>query len=174
MKGLVGQTEWSEHFPDCGGSSQSPVDVATTQTRFDPGLTPLTPLGYDQHGHKPFTLHNNGHTGKYGNWELWGRGGIPATPQPICSYSPSSLVTQQRSFYAALVRAADTPTFSVVVFVSVSCDRAPGLDGPVRVAVALHCSADAPPLGEWGPEPQGQRAHHQRAECRCRGMFKYS
>lgn len=70
-KGLVGQTEWSEHFPDCGGSSQSPVDVATVHARFDPGLTPLTPLGYDQHGHKPFTLHNNGHTGKHGERELW-------------------------------------------------------------------------------------------------------
>lgn len=73
MKGLVGQSEWSQHFPACGGSSQSPVDVATTRTRFDPGLTPLTPLGYDQHGHQPFTLHNNGHTGKYGYRELSGR-----------------------------------------------------------------------------------------------------
>lgn len=73
VKGLMGQTEWSQHFPACGGSSQSPVDVATTQTRFDPSLTPLTPLGYDQHGHKPFTLHNNGHTGKCGYRELSGR-----------------------------------------------------------------------------------------------------
>lgn len=72
-KGLVGQTEWPQHFPACGGSSQSPVDVATTRTRFDPSLTPLTPLGYDQHGHRPFTLHNNGHTGRYGCRELSGR-----------------------------------------------------------------------------------------------------
>lgn len=71
VKGLVGQTEWSEHFPDCGGSAQSPVDVATIHARFDPGLTPLTPLGYDQHGHMPFTLHNNGHTGKHGKRGLW-------------------------------------------------------------------------------------------------------
>ncbi|KAM4601111.1 carbonic anhydrase 14 [Polymixia lowei] len=60
--GLVGQTEWSEYFPDCGGSSQSPVDVVTTQAKYDPSLTPLTPLGYSQHGNNPFTLYNNGHT----------------------------------------------------------------------------------------------------------------
>lgn len=82
VQGLVGQTEWSEHFPDCGGSFQSPVDVATTQTRFDPGLTPLTPLGYDQHGHQPFTLHNNGHTGEFGSGSSGE--GVPAAPQPIC------------------------------------------------------------------------------------------
>ncbi|XP_074539155.1 carbonic anhydrase 14 isoform X2 [Halichoeres trimaculatus] len=61
-KGMVGQTEWSEYFPDCGGTAQSPVDVVTTQTKYDPSLIPLTPLGYDQHGNKPFTLYNNGHT----------------------------------------------------------------------------------------------------------------
>lgn len=96
----MGQTEWSKHFPDCGGSSQSPVDVATTQTRFDPGLSPLTPLGYDQHGHKPFTLHNNGHTGKYGHREPWRR--YPSSPS--VDPAPPSLLTQQRSFYTALAR----------------------------------------------------------------------
>ncbi|XP_061572895.1 carbonic anhydrase 14 isoform X2 [Cololabis saira] len=60
--GLIGQSEWSEHFPDCGGPSQSPVDVITTQTKYDPSLIPVTPLGYSQHGNMPFTLHNNGHT----------------------------------------------------------------------------------------------------------------
>lgn len=65
VKGLVGQSEWSEYFPDCGGLSQSPVDVVTTQTKYDPSLIPLTPLGYSQYGHKPFTLYNNGHSGKY-------------------------------------------------------------------------------------------------------------
>ncbi|TNN02729.1 hypothetical protein fugu_010216 [Takifugu bimaculatus] len=75
--GLVGQTEWSQHFPACGGSSQSPVDVATTRTRFDPSLTPLTPLGYDQHGHKPFTLHNNGHTAVVELPDWMGLSGLP-------------------------------------------------------------------------------------------------
>lgn len=61
----MGQSEWPQYFPDCGGTSQSPVDVATTQTKYDPSLIPLTPLGYSQHGNRPFTLYNNGHTGKY-------------------------------------------------------------------------------------------------------------
>ncbi|XP_037309895.1 carbonic anhydrase 14 isoform X1 [Pungitius pungitius] len=60
--GLVGQSEWSQYFPACGGTSQSPVDVVTTQTKYDPNLIPLTPLGYSQHGNKPFTMYNTGHT----------------------------------------------------------------------------------------------------------------
>ncbi|KAK5599873.1 hypothetical protein CRENBAI_014472 [Crenichthys baileyi] len=60
--GFVGQSEWSEYFPDCGGTSQSPVDVITTQTKYDPSLIPVTPLGYSQPGSHPFSLHNNGHT----------------------------------------------------------------------------------------------------------------
>ncbi|XP_047217346.1 carbonic anhydrase 14 isoform X1 [Girardinichthys multiradiatus] len=60
--GFVGQSEWSEYFPDCGGTSQSPVDVITTQTKYDPNLIPVTPLGYSQTGSHPFSLHNNGHT----------------------------------------------------------------------------------------------------------------
>ncbi|CAL8247266.1 unnamed protein product [Lota lota] len=60
--GLVGQSQWSAYFPECGGSSQSPIDVVTSQTKHDPTLTALTPLGYSQHGNQPFTLYNNGHT----------------------------------------------------------------------------------------------------------------
>lgn len=63
VEGLVGQSEWSEYFPDCGGTSQSPVNIVTTQTKYDPSLVPVTPKGYDQHGNRPFTLYNNGHTG---------------------------------------------------------------------------------------------------------------
>lgn len=61
--GVVGQSEWSEFFPDCGGFIQSPIDVDTSQTWYDPSLSPIRPLGYDQHGHEPFALSNNGHTG---------------------------------------------------------------------------------------------------------------
>lgn len=64
-KGLVGQSDWSQFFPDCGGSSQSPVDVATTQTQYDPSLKPITPLGYSQHGNQPLMISNNGHTGNF-------------------------------------------------------------------------------------------------------------
>ncbi|XP_040923545.1 carbonic anhydrase 14 isoform X6 [Betta splendens] len=76
-KGLVGQSEWSEHFPDCGGTSQSPVDIVTTHTKYDPALLPLTPLGYSQHGNKPFTLYNNGHTVVVELPEWMGLGGLP-------------------------------------------------------------------------------------------------
>ncbi|RVE62891.1 hypothetical protein OJAV_G00160090 [Oryzias javanicus] len=75
--GLIGQSEWSEYFPDCGGTSQSPVDVITTQTRFDPSLSPVTPLGYSQHGNQPFTLYNNGHTAIIEMPEWMGLGGLP-------------------------------------------------------------------------------------------------
>ncbi|XP_053743032.1 carbonic anhydrase 14 isoform X5 [Synchiropus splendidus] len=75
--GLVGQSEWSEYFSDCGGTSQSPVDVVTTQTKYDPGLLPLTPLGYEQHGNRPFTLYNNGHSAVIELPDWMGIGGLP-------------------------------------------------------------------------------------------------
>lgn len=62
--GAVGQSEWAELFPDCGGSSQSPINVDTSRTVHDPSLVAVEPLGYNQPGNKPFTLFNNGHTGK--------------------------------------------------------------------------------------------------------------
>ncbi|XP_029928273.1 carbonic anhydrase 14 isoform X3 [Myripristis murdjan] len=75
--GLVGQSEWSEYFPDCGGTSQSPVDVVTTQTKYDPSLKPVTPLGYSQHGNNPFTIYNNGHTVVIELPDWMGLGGLP-------------------------------------------------------------------------------------------------
>ncbi|XP_005732127.1 carbonic anhydrase 14 isoform X1 [Pundamilia nyererei] len=75
--GLVGQSEWSEYFPDCGGTSQSPVDVMTTQAKYDPSLIPVTPLGYSQHGNQPFTMYNNGHTVVIELPEWMGLGGLP-------------------------------------------------------------------------------------------------
>ncbi|XP_072250290.1 carbonic anhydrase 14 isoform X1 [Leuresthes tenuis] len=76
-KGLVGQSEWSEYFPDCGGTSQSPVDVITTQTKYDSSLIPVTPLGYSQNDNRPFTLFNNGHTVVIELPEWMGLGGLP-------------------------------------------------------------------------------------------------
>ncbi|KAG9276178.1 carbonic anhydrase 14 isoform X2 [Astyanax mexicanus] len=58
----VGQSEWAEFFPDCGGFSQSPIDVDTSRTLYNPSLAPVQPLGYGQYGHEPFTLSNSGHT----------------------------------------------------------------------------------------------------------------
>ncbi|XP_063055962.1 carbonic anhydrase 14 [Engraulis encrasicolus] len=59
---LKGQPQWSEFFPDCGGSGQSPIDVDTSTAQYDPNLPPIKPLGYGQHGTEPFSLSNNGHT----------------------------------------------------------------------------------------------------------------
>ncbi|XP_054904082.1 carbonic anhydrase 14 isoform X4 [Poeciliopsis prolifica] len=75
--GFAGQSEWSAYFPDCGGTSQSPVDVITTQTKYDPSLMPVTPLGYSQHGNRPFSMHNNGHTVIVELPEWMGLGGLP-------------------------------------------------------------------------------------------------
>ncbi|KAM9309997.1 LOW QUALITY PROTEIN: carbonic anhydrase 14 [Pholidichthys leucotaenia] len=75
--GLVDQSQWSEYFPECAGSSQSPVDVVTTQTKFDPSLIPVMPLGYSQHGNQPFTLYNNGHTVVIELPDWMGLGGLP-------------------------------------------------------------------------------------------------
>ncbi|XP_041845072.1 carbonic anhydrase 14 isoform X2 [Melanotaenia boesemani] len=75
--GLLGQAEWSDHFPDCGGTSQSPVDVITTQTKYDPSLIPVVPRGYSQHGNQPFTLSNDGHTVVIELPEWMGLGGLP-------------------------------------------------------------------------------------------------
>uniref|UniRef100_A0A4W5K772 Carbonic anhydrase XIV n=1 Tax=Hucho hucho TaxID=62062 RepID=A0A4W5K772_9TELE len=75
--GSVGQSKWAEYFPDCGGKAQSPVDVATVQTQYDPSLGPLTPLGYGQHGNKPFSLYNNGHTVVVPLPGWMGLGGLP-------------------------------------------------------------------------------------------------
>ncbi|XP_052365669.1 carbonic anhydrase 14-like isoform X6 [Oncorhynchus keta] len=75
--GSVGQSKWADYFPDCGGKAQSPVDVATVQTQYDPSLGPLTPLGYRQHGNKPFSLYNNGHTVVVPLPGWMGLGGLP-------------------------------------------------------------------------------------------------
>lgn len=71
MSGAAGQSEWAELFPDCGGFSQSPINVDTSRTVHDPTLAPLEPLGYNQPGKKPFTLFNNGHTGKSYNHNVY-------------------------------------------------------------------------------------------------------
>ncbi|XP_046703794.1 carbonic anhydrase 14 isoform X4 [Silurus meridionalis] len=60
--GAAGQSEWPVLFHECGGSSQSPINVDTSETRYDPSLPEIRPLGYEQYGHEPFTLSNDGHT----------------------------------------------------------------------------------------------------------------
>lgn len=73
----VGQNEWPKKFPECGGSSQSPIDVDSTKSRYDPSLPTLETLGYDQYGHEPFSLSNNGHTVEMPLPEWMGVSGLP-------------------------------------------------------------------------------------------------
>ncbi|XP_036394698.1 carbonic anhydrase 14 isoform X2 [Megalops cyprinoides] len=75
--GSVGQFQWSEYFPDCGGTKQSPIDVETAQVQHDSSLTPVRPLGYRQPGKEPFTLTNNGHTVEMSLPGWMGLGGLP-------------------------------------------------------------------------------------------------
>ncbi|KAJ8005060.1 hypothetical protein DPEC_G00142740, partial [Dallia pectoralis] len=75
--GPVGQSEWPEHFPACGGMAQSPVDIVTATTQHDPRLVPLAPLGYGQHGKVPFSVHNTGHTVLITLPDWMGVGGLP-------------------------------------------------------------------------------------------------
>ena len=108
VKGLVGQSEWSEYFPDCGGTSQSPVDVITTQTKYDSSLIPVTPLGYSQNGNQPFTLFNNGHTGNYGSQLIF------------------------RSLYDRLVCVLAACVFSLLAYTALKCNLAADYYNPLR------------------------------------------
>ncbi|XP_048117680.1 carbonic anhydrase 14 isoform X4 [Alosa alosa] len=75
--GQMGQPQWSEFFPDCGGSGQSPINVDSAQTKFEPRLPAIRPLGYSQHSNEPFTLSNNGHTVVMPLPSWMGIGGLP-------------------------------------------------------------------------------------------------
>ncbi|XP_076826798.1 carbonic anhydrase 14 [Brachyhypopomus gauderio] len=75
--GHGGQSEWPSLFPECGGPSQSPVDVVTTQTRHEPSLITPQLLGYHQHRDTPFTLTNNGHTVEMSLPNWMGVAGLP-------------------------------------------------------------------------------------------------
>ncbi|KAM4687224.1 LOW QUALITY PROTEIN: carbonic anhydrase 9-like [Rhinophrynus dorsalis] len=56
------ETEWSEHFPHCGGPAQSPINIQTDTTTFDSSLKPIRLSGYNVAPEKNLTLKNNGHT----------------------------------------------------------------------------------------------------------------
>ncbi|XP_060776770.1 carbonic anhydrase 14 [Neoarius graeffei] len=76
-RGDAGQSKWPVLFPECGGSSQSPINVDTSKTWYDPSLPELRPLGYAQYGHEPFTISNNGHTVEIPLPSWMGLAGLP-------------------------------------------------------------------------------------------------
>ncbi|XP_051779046.1 carbonic anhydrase 14 [Erpetoichthys calabaricus] len=57
-----GQDHWAEMYPDCGRNAQSPINIETQSTKYDPSLQPIKPLGYDSKLGEYFNLSNNGHT----------------------------------------------------------------------------------------------------------------
>ncbi|KAM4049283.1 carbonic anhydrase 9-like [Anomaloglossus baeobatrachus] len=54
--------EWGQDFPDCDLGSQSPINVDTQNTTFDPHLTPILLSGYDLTAADSLKLENNRHT----------------------------------------------------------------------------------------------------------------
>ncbi|KAM5125966.1 carbonic anhydrase 9-like, partial [Mantella aurantiaca] len=55
-------SEWEAEFPACGGAEQSPINVKTEETKYEPNLKPITVSGYDVSPGESLTLSNNGHT----------------------------------------------------------------------------------------------------------------
>lgn len=60
----LGPSTWSLHYPQCGGSSQSPISVDTASAVLDKNLTAFTFSGYDNVNNISMSMKNNGHTGE--------------------------------------------------------------------------------------------------------------
>ncbi|XP_069061828.1 carbonic anhydrase 9 isoform X2 [Pleurodeles waltl] len=56
------KTVWDEDFADCGGKAQSPININTSSTTFDPALLPIVLQGYNLTAEQTLRLNNNGHT----------------------------------------------------------------------------------------------------------------
>lgn len=59
--GADGPSEWSVHYPLCGGNAQSPIDIQSSSAVYSSGLT-LNFINYDVIGTESFTVINNGHS----------------------------------------------------------------------------------------------------------------
>uniref|UniRef100_A0A3Q2P0I6 Carbonic anhydrase n=1 Tax=Fundulus heteroclitus TaxID=8078 RepID=A0A3Q2P0I6_FUNHE len=53
---------WSKHYPFCGGTFQSPIDIKSELLRFDPALRPIEVQNYNLAPDEQLTLGNNGHS----------------------------------------------------------------------------------------------------------------
>ncbi|XP_040927143.1 carbonic anhydrase 12 isoform X2 [Betta splendens] len=60
--GPEGQDHWPEHYPYCGGTFQSPIDIKSELMRFDPTLRPIQVQNYNLAPGEQLTLGNNGHS----------------------------------------------------------------------------------------------------------------
>lgn len=77
-EGQLDEEHWALHYPACGGTRQSPINLQRRKVHFNPALTPLELMGYEEGQAGQFPMTNNGHTGK---GRLWGGGGIGAEAQ---------------------------------------------------------------------------------------------
>lgn len=55
---------WSEDYPDCGGTMQSPINIDMGRSIFSPQLRPIQLSGYSLPANEKLKLRNNGHTGR--------------------------------------------------------------------------------------------------------------
>uniref|UniRef100_A0A4W5KS21 Alpha-carbonic anhydrase domain-containing protein n=1 Tax=Hucho hucho TaxID=62062 RepID=A0A4W5KS21_9TELE len=62
LHGPDGEHHWSKHYPFCGGTFQSPIDIQTQLLRFDPTLRPIELQNYNLSAIEQLTLGNNGHS----------------------------------------------------------------------------------------------------------------
>lgn len=56
-----GPDHWHEFYPKCGGQSQSPIDVGTSEVVLDESLTDFDYVNYDNANSGTFLLWNTGH-----------------------------------------------------------------------------------------------------------------
>ncbi|XP_062887381.1 carbonic anhydrase 4a [Mobula hypostoma] len=77
-----GPSNWSIHFPFCGMSNQSPINIETWEAKLDSSLGPINFEGYgDYDEDKEWTIKNNGHSVQVdltGDITISG-GGLPST-----------------------------------------------------------------------------------------------
>ncbi|XP_069564730.1 carbonic anhydrase 12 [Brachyistius frenatus] len=60
--GPDGEHHWYKHYPYCGGTFQSPIDIKSELLRFDSNLRPIEVQNYNLSPNEQLTLGNNGHS----------------------------------------------------------------------------------------------------------------
>ncbi|XP_061166541.1 carbonic anhydrase 2-like [Saccostrea echinata] len=58
----IGPSTWVKDYPQCGGTSQSPISVDTSKVVLDTTLTAFNFTGYDKVNKVKMSMKNNGHT----------------------------------------------------------------------------------------------------------------